>query len=142
MNLIPGDQSTKLKSFWNRPGGKFGVIAGLGLLGIIGYYVLPILTSIVWNTLNFGVALACLGVFLYCITHRKLRMSFFYLYEILMKKLVGVLDCLAIQQNQLCAMYFCLHTHSQPRKGKCHEFYHTCVWHLGLFHWSRSLVFL
>ncbi|MFL5729778.1 MAG: hypothetical protein ACJ75J_09865 [Cytophagaceae bacterium] len=89
-SLIPTDASQKLKSYWDRPGGKFGVIAGIGLLGVIGYYVLPIMTNIVWNTLNFGLALLCLGVFLYCITHRKLRLAFFYFYEMLMKKLIGV----------------------------------------------------
>jgi hypothetical protein len=88
--IFPADAQQQLKSYWNRPGGKFGAIAGLGILGAIGYFVLPILTSIVWNTLNFGIALACLGVFLYCITHRKFRLSLFYFYEILMKKLVGV----------------------------------------------------
>ncbi|HEY0608955.1 MAG TPA: hypothetical protein VGD35_04850, partial [Chitinophaga sp.] len=48
------------------------------------------LTQVVWNTLNFGIALVSLGIFLYCVTHRKLRLSLFYLYEWLMKKLVGV----------------------------------------------------
>jgi phage shock protein A len=79
----------KLKSYWERPGGKAGVFIGVGLLALIAYFVVPILTTIVWNTLNFGIALVCLGVFLYCVTHRKLRMSLFYLYEIMMKKLVG-----------------------------------------------------
>jgi phage shock protein A len=88
--IFPTDSQQQLKSYWSRPGGKFGTIAGLGILVAIGYYVLPILTAVVWNTVNFGIALACLGVFLYCITHRKLRMSLFYLYEILMKKLVGI----------------------------------------------------
>jgi hypothetical protein len=87
--IFPTD-SQQLKSYWKRPGGKFGVIAGLGILGLIGYYVFPILTQIVWNTVNFGIALACLGIFLYVITHRKLRLSLFYFYEILMKKLVGI----------------------------------------------------
>ncbi|OFY99301.1 MAG: hypothetical protein A3K10_03090 [Bacteroidetes bacterium RIFCSPLOWO2_12_FULL_31_6] len=92
LDIAPINNNTdqKLKSYWNRPGGIFGIIAGVGILGIIGYYVIPILTTIVWNTLNFGVALLCLGLFLYCITNRKLRLSFFYLYEILMKKLVGI----------------------------------------------------
>jgi hypothetical protein len=84
------DSGQKLKSYWNRPGGKFGLLIGIGLLVAIGYYVIPILTTVVWNTLNFGIALVCLGVFLYCITHRKLRLSLFYLYEWLMKKLVGL----------------------------------------------------
>jgi hypothetical protein len=87
--IFPTD-SQQLKSYWKRPGGKFGVIAGLGILGLIGYYDFPILTQIVWNTVNFGIALACLGIFLYVITHRKLRLSLFYFYEILMKKLVGI----------------------------------------------------
>jgi phage shock protein A len=87
---FPAPAEQKLKSYWNRPGGKFGIIIGLGLLVLIGYYVIPILTQVVWNTLNFGIALVCLGVFLYCITHRKLRLSLFYLYEWLMKKLVGI----------------------------------------------------
>jgi hypothetical protein len=84
------NQQQQLKSYWNRPGGKFGIVAGIGILVLIGYYVLPILTTVVWNTLNFGIALVCLGVFLYVITHRKLRLSFFYFYEMLMKKLVGI----------------------------------------------------
>ncbi len=89
-NYFPAESGQKLKSYWNRPGGKFGIFIGLGLLVLIGYYVIPVLTKVVWNTLNFGIALVCLGVFLYCITHRKLRLSLFYLYEWLMKKLVGV----------------------------------------------------
>jgi len=89
-NYFPAPAEQKLKSYWNRPGGKFGIIIGLGLLVLIGYYVVPILTQVVWNTLNFGIALVSLGVFLYCVTHRKLRLSLFYLYEWLMKKLVGV----------------------------------------------------
>jgi hypothetical protein len=90
LQIFPNEQGQKLKSYWNRPGGKFGIIAGIGILAAIGYFVVPILTKIAWNTLNFGIALACLGVFLYAITHRKLRLSLFYLYEWLMKKLVGV----------------------------------------------------
>jgi hypothetical protein len=88
-SIVPTN-SQELKSYWNRPGGKFGIIAGLAILGAIGYYVLPILTGIVWNTVNFLVAVAVLCILLYCLLHRKLRLSFFYLYEILMKKLVGI----------------------------------------------------
>jgi phage shock protein A len=90
-NMFPvaTNAQDKLKSYWNRPGGKAGIFIGLGLLGVIAYFVVPILTTVVWNTLNFGIALVSLGIFLYCVTHRKLRMSLFYLYEIIMKKLVG-----------------------------------------------------
>ena len=94
----------ELKTYWNRPGGKFGIVMGLGIVAVIGYYVLPILSSIVWNTLNFGIALVCLTVFLYAVTHRRLRLSLFYFYEILMKKLVGVvieLDPFIIAEDYL-----------------------------------------
>ena len=90
LQAFPSSPDQKLKAYWNRPGGKFGILIALGLIVLIGYYVLPILTSVVWNTLNFGIALVCLGIFLYAVTNRKLRLSLFYLYEILMKKLVGV----------------------------------------------------
>jgi hypothetical protein len=102
-NIFPSTKQ-ELKSYWNRPGGKFGIVAGLGILAIIGYYVLPILTGIVWNTINFGIALVCLGLFLYVVTHRKLRLSLFYFYEILMKKLVGIvieLDPFIIAEDYL-----------------------------------------
>jgi hypothetical protein len=80
----------KLKSYWNRPGGKFGTFAGLAILGVIGYYLMPIATTIVWNTINFGIALAVGFVLFMILSNRKLWMSLFYLYEILMKKLVGI----------------------------------------------------
>jgi hypothetical protein len=79
----------KLKSYWNRPGGKFGVIIGIGLIALLVYYVFPILTVMVWDVFHLGVALVSLGVFLYIVTNRKLRLSLFYLWEILMKWLVG-----------------------------------------------------
>ncbi len=90
LQVFPNDSTQKLKSYWDRPGGKFGIVIGIGLLCLVGYFVIPILTQIVWNTLNFGIALVCLGLFLYAITHRSLRLSLFYFYEILMKKLVGL----------------------------------------------------
>ncbi len=102
-NIFPTNQA-ELKSYWNRPGGKFGVIAGVGILGLLGYYVAPIASTIVWNTLNLGIGLTCLAAFLFAITNRKLRLSAFYFYEILMKKLVGIvieLDPFIIAEDYL-----------------------------------------
>ncbi|WP_143310769.1 PspA/IM30 family protein [Chitinophaga vietnamensis] len=104
---FPAEQGQQLKAYWNRPGGKFGMLIGIGLLIAVGYYVIPILTKVVWNTINFGIALVCLGVFLYCVTHRKLRLSLFYLYEWLMKKLVGLvieLDPFIIAEDYISDM--------------------------------------
>ncbi|HTF21612.1 MAG TPA: hypothetical protein VK658_26215 [Chryseolinea sp.] len=105
--FFPTD-AQQLKSYWKRPGGKFGTLAGVGLLVAAGYYLLPILTHVVWNTFNFGVALAGLGLFLYAVTHRKLRLGLFYFYEILMKRLVGVvieLDPFIIAEDYISDMH-------------------------------------
>ena len=80
----------KIKSYWSRPGGKFGTLVGLVGLGIAGYFLFPILTAIVWNTINFGLACGAAFLLYLALSNRKLRLSVFYLYEILMKKLVGV----------------------------------------------------
>ena len=104
--FFPTD-AQQLKSYWKRPGGKFGTLAALGLTVAAGYYVVPILSKVVWNTLNFGIGLACLGVFLYAVTHRRLRLGLFYFYEMLMKKLVGVvieLDPFIIAEDYICDM--------------------------------------
>lgn len=80
----------KIKSYWNRPGGKFGTIAALAGVGAGIYFLLPILTTIVWNTINFGIACAAAFALYMLLSNRKLWLSLFYLYEILIKKLVGI----------------------------------------------------
>jgi uncharacterized protein (UPF0254 family) len=90
-NIFPNDpNSEKLKGMWNRPGGKPAIIFAIGATLAVGYYVLPYLTTIMDNMLHFGIALVSLGVFLYCVTHRKLRLALYYFYEMLMKKLIGI----------------------------------------------------
>lgn len=83
-------QQRQLKSYWKRPGGKFGIVMAIGLMLVAAYFLVPILTKVVWNTLNLGIAIVCLGAFLYAVTHRKLRLSLFYSYELIMKKVVGL----------------------------------------------------
>ena len=86
-----GSQSNKEKllSYWERPGGKFGIVFAAAVALVAAYFVVPFLTKVAWNLLNLGIAVACLGLFVFLITNRKLRLSIFYLYEILMRKLVG-----------------------------------------------------
>ena len=81
---------TKIKSYWNRPGGKLGTLVGLGALAAIGWYVFPILTKIVWNTLHFGIALAVLAAFIFIVTNKKFRLALMYFWDILMKYTFGL----------------------------------------------------
>ena len=91
-NIFPTDNtSEQVKSYWNRPGGKFGTIIGLGILGVIGYKLLPVLTAIVWNTINFGIAVGVGALFLFLVTNRSLRLRVFYIYEIIMKRMAGLI---------------------------------------------------
>ena len=101
--IIPSSKEG-LKSYWKRPGGKFGIIMGIGIMLVIAYFLVPILTKVVWNTLNLGIAIVCLGLFLYTVTHKKLRLSFFYFYESLMKKVLGLvvqMDPFVIAENYI-----------------------------------------
>lgn len=88
---VAGAGGEKLKSYWNRPGGKLGVLVGAGLLSVAAYFLVPILTKIVWDMLHFGIALVCLGVFLWVVTNRKTRLAFFYLYNLVIKYTIGLI---------------------------------------------------
>jgi len=90
-NVFPSAPGAdKIKSYWNRPGGKTGTVIGLGLFGLIVYKLFPILTVITWNTINFGIALAVGFALFMLLTNKKLWMGLFYFYEILIKKFVGI----------------------------------------------------
>src|SRR5688572_24240100 len=103
-SIISPDNELKLKSYWKRPGGRFGVVFGILLAGLIAYFVVPVLTTMVWNTFRLIVACVCTAVLIYCLSHRKLRLSFYYFYEWLMKKLVSIVwevDPFIIAENYL-----------------------------------------
>jgi len=92
VDVFPQSQGAdKVKSYWNRPGGKAGVVVAVLLLGLAGYYVFPVLTSIVWNTINLAIA-CVVGFVLYMIlSNKKLWLGLFYMYEILIKKFIGII---------------------------------------------------
>lgn len=81
----------KLKSYWSRPGGKQGTIIGLGLLGLITWKILPILTQMVWNTINFSIAVLCGAALAYVIMDRRWRLYLLYIYETVMGAIVGLI---------------------------------------------------
>lgn len=88
-NLYPGNQET-LKSYWNRPAGKFGTIFAIAAIGAALFFLLPILATIVWTTVHIVEGLAILGVVWFILTNETLRANLFFVYELLMKKFVGI----------------------------------------------------
>jgi hypothetical protein len=100
-------ENNKLRSYWSRPGGKFGTLLAIGGLAAVGWWVIPILTTIVWGLVNFSIALGVAGALLYVLMDGRIRKSVFYLYEIAVKKLVGVvsdIDPFIIIQNHIKSM--------------------------------------
>ncbi len=92
MDLIPqsnnGEQ--KGKSWLSKPDGKVGAILGIGLLGAIGYYVFPILTTIMWNTVNLMIATGAVVLLYGILSNKKLWLGLSYFYKILVKRMVGM----------------------------------------------------
>ncbi len=88
--IFPQTQDGKAKSYWSKPDGKIGIILLLGAVAAGAYYLLPILTAIVWNTINFGIACLAAFVLYTLVSNKQLRLGFFYAYQALVKKFVGL----------------------------------------------------
>jgi frataxin-like iron-binding protein CyaY len=92
----------KLKSFWEKPEGKTGMlvaaaIVGVGLIGL--YKILPWLIALAANTLHLMLLLGAIGVVLFLITNPKVRATASILFQLIMKKLTSCIvktDPLAI----------------------------------------------
>ena len=80
-------------SFWKRPGGKVGTILPILGLGIGGWFLLPILTTIIWNTINFGIACGvAFGLYLFLFTKNRLKTFIGIGWELLMRGIVNIFD--------------------------------------------------
>ena len=104
-SMLPGDQ--KLKSYWNRPGGPVKVIAAVAGLGAVGYWALPFLTAIVWNTINFGIACGAGFLFFLLVTNKPLRLRIQAIWDILMKYTLGLIiqwDPFILAEDQILDM--------------------------------------
>jgi hypothetical protein len=78
----------KLKSFWEKPEGKTGMlvaaaIVGVGLIGL--YKILPWLIALAANTLHLMLLLGAIGVVLFLITNPKVRATASILFQLIMK---------------------------------------------------------
>lgn len=80
-------------SFWKRPGGKIGTILPIFGLGISGWFLLPILTTIIWNTINFGIACGVgFALYLFLFTKNRLKTFIGIGWELLMRGIVNIFD--------------------------------------------------
>jgi hypothetical protein len=76
---------TKLKSYWNSPGGKHGTIIFLLVLGVLAYFIEPYLIKVVWNTVNFIIGASAVVVLWFIVTNRALRLRLITLWDLLMR---------------------------------------------------------
>jgi hypothetical protein len=90
-NVFP-QQNGNDKSYWSKPEGKIGTVFGILGLGAVGYYLLPILSTIVWNTVNFGIALLVAFILYYIfIADRRIFLVLKSLYDLFIKSTFGLI---------------------------------------------------
>jgi phage shock protein A len=84
-----GIQPVQPKSFWQRPEGITGGIFLVAGLGVAAYYLLPILTTIVWQGVNLAIGLGVLGGLIYLVLDPKVRNLVWYMYKSVMRSITG-----------------------------------------------------
>ena len=83
----------KLKTFWEKPEGKTGMLGLAAIVGGAGYLLykaLPYLVSIAANTLYLSLLLLALGALVYIILDPKVRNLVFYMYKSVMRWVTGL----------------------------------------------------
>jgi hypothetical protein len=83
-------QPVKPKSFWERPEGITGGVFMVAALGAAAYYLLPILTKIVWQGVNLAIGLGVLGGLIYLVLDPKVRNLVWYMYKAVMRSITGM----------------------------------------------------
>lgn len=80
-------------SFWKRPEGKTGALFLAGIVIGGGYLLvqaLPVLTTLLANTLNLAFVLLALGVIIYMVLDPKMRNLVWYMYKSVMRWITGL----------------------------------------------------
>lgn len=83
----------KSKSFWKRPEGITGTVFGAGLLlgaGYLLYVGLPVILTLVQNTLYLALMLMALGALVYVVLDPKMRNLVWYAYKSVMRWITGI----------------------------------------------------
>ena len=94
MSVTPMDSNgLKPKGFWEKPEGKTGLLFLAGIAGAVGYglyKLLPILITLVNNTLYLAGLLIALGAIIYLLMDPKFRNLIFYMYKSVMRFITGL----------------------------------------------------
>ena len=85
-DLQPGQP----KTFWQRPEGVAGGIFLVGILGAAAYFLVPILATIVWSTVNLAIGLGVLAAIIFMVLDPKMRNLIWYMYKSVMRSITGV----------------------------------------------------
>ena len=83
-------QQGKPKGFFQRPEGVLGGIVLAAGAVAFAYYVLPILSTIVWSGVNLAIGLGVLGAIVYMVLDPKMRNLVWYMYKSVMRWITGV----------------------------------------------------
>lgn len=83
-------QPVKPKSFWQRPEGVTGGIFLVAAIGAAAYFLLPILSKIVWEGVNLAIGLGVLGGLIYLVLDPKMRNLVWYMYKSVMRWITGL----------------------------------------------------
>jgi hypothetical protein len=93
--MIPDDSKQKLKSFWQKPEGKVGMVLSAMFLGagfiVFWSKVLPFLLMIASNTIYLAVMLVVLGLVIYPFTQSDIRLRMSIAYKLFLKKIAGLI---------------------------------------------------
>ncbi len=83
-------QPSQPKTFWQRPEGVAGGIFMVSILGAAAYFLIPILATIVWNTVNLAIGLGVLAAIVFMVLDPKMRNLVWYMYKSIMRSITGV----------------------------------------------------
>ncbi len=86
-------ENNSFTNFWKRPEGKVGkagLVAIIGGLGVLLYYLLPYLIVLASNMLYLSFLLLALGALIYIVLDKKVRNLVFYMYKSFMRWLTGL----------------------------------------------------
>ncbi|HMX40958.1 MAG TPA: hypothetical protein PKD78_11540, partial [Saprospiraceae bacterium] len=83
-------QPIKPKTFWQRPEGVTGGLFMVAGLAAAAYFLLPILTTIVWQGVNLAIGLGVLAAIIYMVLDPKMRNLVWYMYKSVMRWITGI----------------------------------------------------